>query len=97
MTVNLASRAPQLFTDPGNPGYALAEDWNSRNAVITADAPAHGGDIVILFGTGLGAVTPVDRLRGTGATTPPPIVNPGGLRYPQRDSAAGHRRFCTPD
>lgn len=79
VTLNLAASAPQLFTyDTGYPGYAIAEDWNSRGAVITPDAPAQGGDIVILFGTGLGAVTPVTA-SGELAEYASSIVNPGGL------------------
>ena len=54
VNVTLASAAPQLFPSPGN--YALAEDWNSNSAVMTADAPAHPGDTIVLFVTGLGAV-----------------------------------------
>jgi uncharacterized protein (TIGR03437 family) len=59
VTINLAAAAPQIFTyETGYPGYAIAEDWNSGYAVITPDAPAHAGDVVILFATGLGAVAP---------------------------------------
>ncbi len=53
LTVTLVSAAPQLFPAPG--GYALAEDWNHGGSVVTADAPAHPGDTIILFATGLGA------------------------------------------
>ena len=59
VTINLVAAAPQVFTyGTGYPGYAIAEDWNTGYAVITPDAPAHAGDIVILYATGLGAVTP---------------------------------------
>jgi uncharacterized protein (TIGR03437 family) len=54
INVTLASAAPTLFPSTG--GYVLAEDWNNGYALITPDTPAHGGDTVILFATGLGAV-----------------------------------------
>ncbi len=60
VTINLVTAAPQIFTyGTGYPGYAIAEDWNSGYGVITPDAPAHAGDIVILYATGMGVVTPV--------------------------------------
>jgi uncharacterized protein (TIGR03437 family) len=54
ITLNLASSAPTLFPSTG--GYVLAEDWNNGSALITTDAPAHAGDTIVLFVTGLGAV-----------------------------------------
>jgi uncharacterized protein (TIGR03437 family) len=54
VSITLAATAPNLFPSTG--GYILAENWNNANALITADAPAKGGDTVILFATGLGAV-----------------------------------------
>ncbi len=54
VTINLQGTAPTLFPSTG--GYILAEDWNNAGAVITSDSPAHPGDTVILFATGLGAV-----------------------------------------
>ncbi len=61
VTVTLVAAAPQVFTydTGGYPGYAVAQDWTSGYSIITPDAPAHAGDIVILYLTGLGAVTPV--------------------------------------
>lgn len=59
VTIDLVAAAPQIFTyDSGYSGYAIAQDWNSGYRVITPDTPAHPGDIVILYATGLGAVTP---------------------------------------
>jgi uncharacterized protein (TIGR03437 family) len=59
VTINLLAAAPQLFTyQTGYPGYVIAADWNAGGAVITPDAPAHAGDIVILYAIGLGAVEP---------------------------------------
>ncbi|MDR3699479.1 MAG: hypothetical protein P4L56_07585 [Candidatus Sulfopaludibacter sp.] len=54
VTVSLVSAAPTLF--PSTDGYVLAEDWNNAGAVIASDSPAHPGDTIILFVTGLGAV-----------------------------------------
>jgi len=56
VTINLATSAPQLFLDSS--GYAIAQDWNQANAVITQSAPAHAGDLIILYATGMGAVLP---------------------------------------
>lgn len=56
VTISLVGAAPQLFSDAS--GYAIAADWNNNGAIITPGAPAHGGDIVILYATGLGAVAP---------------------------------------
>ena len=72
--ITLVAAAPQLFTySTGYPGYAIAQDWNANYALITPDAPAHAGDVVILYSTGLGAVTPATA---SGELTPyaSPIV-----------------------
>jgi len=60
VVVNLVAAAPQIFTyNLGTyAGYAIAQDWNNGYGVITPDTPAHAGDTVILYATGLGAVTP---------------------------------------
>jgi len=55
ITVPLGAVAPTLF--PAG-GFAIAEDWNNGGAVMSADAPAKQGDMIILFATGLGAVLP---------------------------------------
>ena len=54
-TVNIAivAGAPALF--PSADGIALAVDWNNGNAPITTDRPAHAGDVIIVYATGLGA------------------------------------------
>lgn len=51
--ITLVPGAPALFTTPD--GYIIAEDWNAGYAVIASDAPAHAGDLVIVYATGLGA------------------------------------------
>jgi uncharacterized protein (TIGR03437 family) len=51
VNISLVPGAPALFSAGG---YAIAEDWNAANALVTPDAPAHSGDVVILYATGLG-------------------------------------------
>ena len=52
VSIDIVTAAPALF--PCANGYALAVDWNNGNAVIAPDTPAHSGDVVILYATGLG-------------------------------------------
>jgi len=52
--VTLADAAPALFYMAG--GYAIATD--SAGKLLTADAPAHAGDIVVIYLTGLGRTSP---------------------------------------
>ncbi len=54
VTVDIMDGAPALFL--GADGYAIATD--AENALLTAEAPAHGGDIVVLYLTGLGKTDP---------------------------------------
>jgi uncharacterized protein (TIGR03437 family) len=55
VAVTIAAAAPALFIADG---YALAQDWNANNALATASAPAHSGDTIVLYATGLGATQP---------------------------------------
>jgi uncharacterized protein (TIGR03437 family) len=66
--IAVISAAPALFAMSG---YALAADWNAGGAVITPDAPAHPGDVIILYATGLGKPAP-----GPGAADVPTTANP---------------------
>ena len=52
--VTLVDAAPALFSMTG--GYVIAQD--SKGNLLTADSPAHGGDIVVIYLTGLGRTTP---------------------------------------
>ena len=52
--ITLVDSAPSLFVAPGS--YALATDTN--NQVLTAESPAHAGDIVVIYLTGLGHTSP---------------------------------------
>ena len=56
VTITVVDAAPALFVMDG--GFAIAQDWNAGYALMTADAPAHPGDIAILYATGLGATNP---------------------------------------
>lgn len=72
VNITLVPGAPALFS--GADGYIIAEDWNASYAIVTTAAPAHGGDVVILYATGLGgagqnatgfvpaAAAPIDNL-----------------------------------
>ena len=55
-TVTLVDAAPALFPNPVAAGYAIAQD--AKGNLLTADAPAHAGDIVVLYATGLGRTSP---------------------------------------
>jgi uncharacterized protein (TIGR03437 family) len=53
ITVTLVDCAPTLFPSGD---YALAT--SADNKLLTADAPAHAGDIVVIYLTGLGRTSP---------------------------------------
>jgi uncharacterized protein (TIGR03437 family) len=53
--VTLTSAAPGLFPQAGN-GYVIATD--ARGHLLTASNPAHAGDIVVIYVTGLGMTSP---------------------------------------
>ena len=52
VNIEIAMAAPALF--PYGNSYVIAVDWNNGNALIGPDLPAHSGDTVILYATGLG-------------------------------------------
>lgn len=54
ITVTLVDAAPALFSIAG--GYAIATD--AAGKLLTADAPAHVGDTVVVYATGLGQTSP---------------------------------------
>jgi uncharacterized protein (TIGR03437 family) len=54
ITVTLVDAAPALF--PMANGYAIAT--NAAGKLLTADAPAHAGDTVVVYVTGLGKTSP---------------------------------------
>jgi uncharacterized protein (TIGR03437 family) len=51
ITIPLVDAAPALFAQP-NTGYAIAT--HADNSLITAESPAKGGEIIVLYATGLG-------------------------------------------
>jgi uncharacterized protein (TIGR03437 family) len=69
ITVTLVDAAPALFANPVAAGYAIAQD--AKGNLLTADAPAHAGDIVVVYITGLGLTSPnpaVGEIPGYAAT-----------------------------
>jgi len=56
VTITLIGAAPALFVMDG--GFAIAQDWNTNCTLITSAAPAHAGDIAVLYATGLGYTDP---------------------------------------
>jgi len=81
-TAQLQTYAPAFFLNPGTnstvatviPGYTP----------VTSAAPAHPGDLVVLWGTGFGPTTPASaagsEVGGAPATTTTPIVTVGGMQ-----------------
>jgi uncharacterized protein (TIGR03437 family) len=57
ITVTLVNSAPSLFPTTG--GYALAT--SADNKVLTPDTPAHSGDTIVIYLTGLGRTSPNPR------------------------------------
>jgi uncharacterized protein (TIGR03437 family) len=55
VSITLVDAAPALFASNG---YALAQDYNNQYAVISPTAPAHSGDTIVLYATGLGHTQP---------------------------------------
>ncbi len=56
ITVTLVDAAPALFPNPIAAGYVIAQD--AKGNLLTADAPAHAHDIVVVYATGLGQTAP---------------------------------------
>jgi len=75
ITVTLVDAAPALFSMAG--GYAIATD--SAGKLLTADAPAHAGDIVVIYVTGLGRTLPNPAM-GEVPSFAAPMVAPASLK-----------------
>jgi uncharacterized protein (TIGR03437 family) len=56
VTITLADVAPALFPNPLAPGYAIAQDVKGN--LLTPDNPAHPGDTIVIYATGLGQTSP---------------------------------------
>jgi uncharacterized protein (TIGR03437 family) len=54
VTVTVVDSAPALFTIAG--GYAIATHVD--NSLVSPDSPAHGGEIIVVYATGLGKTVP---------------------------------------
>jgi uncharacterized protein (TIGR03437 family) len=63
ITVALVDAVPALFPlPPMDSGYAIAT--HADGGVLTADSPAHSGDIVVIYLTGLGATSTNPSAKG---------------------------------
>jgi uncharacterized protein (TIGR03437 family) len=56
IVVTLVDAAPALFPNPIAAGYVIAQD--AKGNLLTADNPAHAGDTVVIYATGLGRTSP---------------------------------------
>jgi len=55
ITITLVESAPALFAPAG---YVLAQDYQNNYAEASPDIPAHSGDMIVLYCTGLGHTQP---------------------------------------
>jgi uncharacterized protein (TIGR03437 family) len=55
--LKLEDAAPALFDSYGSPGFVIAQQWLDWTLVDSA-TPAHAGDDIILYATGLGPIKP---------------------------------------
>ncbi len=80
VSIALADGAPALFPYPGKTSYVLAQH-GADYSLITPENPAHGGEIVVVYATGLGKVTGPFQGIATGAIPQyaSSIVNSSGL------------------
>jgi uncharacterized protein (TIGR03437 family) len=76
VTIALVEAAPALFAPAG---YVLAQDYNNNYAAATPDTPAHSGDMIVLYATGLGHTQP-NPAPGQVSDTAANIVNLSTLR-----------------
>jgi uncharacterized protein (TIGR03437 family) len=72
ITVDLVDAVPALFQMDG--GYAIAQ--HADYTLLTADSPAHAGDIVVIYLTGLGQTDPK-----TAPGEIPPLIELPMLRW----------------
>jgi uncharacterized protein (TIGR03437 family) len=67
VTIPLTAYAPQLFQNAGFAAAIDASTWASNSTAISTANPAHAGDVVELYGNGLG---PVYNQPASGAVAP---------------------------
>ena len=83
VTLQLGSSAPRIFMVPNTDQGAILNGFRN-NVLVDAANPAQAGDVITIFGTGLGAVTnpPASGVAASGnplsTTTLPPNVTIGG-------------------
>ena len=58
LQVRMGRRAPRFFKDNGQIGQPLVLAHQDFRAAVTSENPAHPGEIVHAYATGLGPVTP---------------------------------------
>lgn len=75
ITVTLVEAAPALFSMAG--GFAIVTD--AKGQLLTADFPAHAGDIVVIYVTGLGRTSPNPAM-GEIPGYPASMLAPGSLK-----------------
>ena len=76
VAITVVNAAPAPFVGVQN--FALAEDWNQNYALVNSANPAHPGDTIVLYLTGLGHTLP-NPDPGTALSTAAPIANPTEL------------------
>ncbi len=86
--LDIVDGAPALFL--GADGYAIAT--SADNALLTPDLPAHPGDIVVLYLTGLGKTAPNPDL-GEIPKTAAVIIHQSGLKVSLGDTTVEPSRI----
>lgn len=76
VTIAVVESAPALFAPDG---YVLAQDYQNNYAAVTADTPAHSGDMIVLYCVGLGHTQP-NPAPGEVAPTAANIANASTLK-----------------
>lgn len=75
IVINLADAVPALFPMPG--GYAIATSADGK--LLTADTPAHAGDTIVVYLTGLGVTSP-NPVTGQILNVPAPALAAASLK-----------------
>jgi len=88
VAIQVVDGAPALILGDG--GYAVAT--HADNTVITPDAPAHSGEIVVLYLTGLGKTAP-NPAPGEASAYPAQIVHLADLKVLLAGSAVDPSRI----
>jgi uncharacterized protein (TIGR03437 family) len=90
VTLQVAPAAPALFTNAA--GYVLASHPVYPYPTVTTDSPAHAGEIVILWATGLGK-TVFNSQPGQFPSSPSPLVDMTALQITVAGSALDPARI----